>query len=1177
MTTVPCARAFSNTPEADQCHQNYWGAGGNVSSLELLSNVSKAKSLRNPLLFRRDRAHRLQQSQEKNNSRRCKLKKSRDRAHAPAIQHSQSVPVLQVQKIIASSRSQNLFNLTQPPLDEDLKIQEDDLVDTLPIETLPIENVLKKDEKDTDMDSDEWEDEDADLMTPRLVPMRLPISKADFANCIDNRIRLTKNKRLPTSMRKVRTKQNHGGSKKSNAKNLHRWKKCLSERAAYELGMIPHMKRRDLGAGKPDTTRNLPSNVALRQIISSKYVAEPLMARTGSGKRGEGNLCNLSLGNTRLAPILPCIADTSCSLDLSANRMSLGRSSILKDVSQFQQLHHLCLSSNIIGNGSAEGLVDIMSLPHIVSLVMQDCKIGSRQLRSIANVLKTRKKRHSSLQFLDLRGNKIGNFAANLLSGLLSYLLCGLQNLALDNNTITHVGLSSLIHALTEGNAGSNLQRLSISMNPLGSNPQSAIVMSSLLRECEELTDLDLSWTRMSILGDEFREVLSQSKTLLHLQLSHNSMLANECSLLSEALKSNHTLLGLHIQAGNCCTIDWQQQIVAAPSDSGLKLRTLATLSYEGHQLHDGSGLGSQNCWLCEGWSEVEFIWTPGKSGSGVRKHISLCLASESWKPHPMTHDIFSNTWKIYLVLPPKKHRYMFAVDDGYEFASNYPIMLSQLWPGADGKCSVNHVESTRRPFTTTLECTSAKPRLESGVANNEMNEEDAPEKPWTFMTSVFLPRHDKSHMYLKGIRKQAANHDLSNMKGKGTDPTLKGLSTLFSVETDQMSITSILEQHYDVLLDNFRTYTTMGKAVSPITSISKTQWRLFLRDCKLLKTIKNTDGIISTAEADIVYAAAKSNGTNHTDALERSPFCEAICRVIKYRQAMEQHDEARDSGEYVLQHIINHGKRMKSDIFRETHCYIPQVDHLLRCHMLELKSIHHKLSLSTDKYKNGFTMKRWIELCNTTFDVTANRKDEEVDEEEEAPKRPYSVVDLAEIFAHSCMMVAEDELVNTFSFSDFLEAICRYSHLMVKPTMSGIMTGVNKMLTNDHHYEDRTANSSWNRIRELTTQSQVFLEQQGRFVSIQNGALISKSVREQADKLSIEQQQNEQTNSTTKNDMTTKTEGKQEAAVEGEDENNGESKVVDQEMEDYYTSIKNTITQLCNRGRKSKSKKTIF
>ena len=1210
---IPSSSPFSSDNQGNDDQQQYWGAGG-IASVELLNNLSKANTT-----FRQQRQipiiHPILNQR----------KKSRNKINPTTIQKSQSMPVL-------SKLPQNdVFNLTQisttaisPTTAPGLEVTPLTQISTTAISptttpgleatpttppSIPGLEVtpLHQDTPDIDTDSDDWEDQDLDLMTPRSQQnfdgTLSTISKSDFSLVIQSKMKLLREKKLSSKLlRKVRREDIGSSSKfakRANQNNLNRWIRSLSEKAAENLGIV--RIERDPGAPKLISTKSI-DDIALEAIAGQpNYIPEPLLQR--------GSLSNLSIGSTRLEPILPCL-QSELFLDLSSNRISLGRSTILQDIGKFVDLKHLSLSSNLVSNGSAKGLVEILALPKLESLILQDCKIGAMALKSLAMALKKSTTRHSSsLKFLDIRGNNIDDKAAIWLSQCLSHTsgaeaaaanvaegeennhekgmrISSLQNLAIDNNAIRTNGLDSLVHALTEGEGGKRLQRLTISMNPIGKN--GALSIASLLQNCKQLTDLNLSWTKMSTLCDEFRDALGNNKQLLHLSLSHNSLNTDECTLLRDSLTNNHTLLGLHIQTGNCCSIDWSGIIHPAPATNGLRLRTLATLSYEGHTVSDGSGFGSQNCWLCENWSEVEFIWTPGKSGSGVRNSVCVCLASESWKQHPMKHDSVTNTWKLCLCLPPTIHRYMFGVDDGFEFASDYPTMLSQLWPGSNGKCMVNVCKVNARPFGTKLNCQNAKPRLELKDEEELAFENEEANTPWSFTTSVFLPR--QKHAYLKDIKKQTCQYDLSLIKGPShtsghTSGTSKeeedqGLSTMFD-DTDQMAISSLMENKYDMLMDNFRTYTTIGKAVSPITHINKSQWRIFLKDCKLLKTKKYKDGFITTADADIIFTSSKRGGDGK-DALQRSDFCEAICQVIKHLKIERKDELVRLSAEDVLQRISTHGQRLESDLFRKSNLYIKDVDILLRAHLLELKSMHQRLGIETKKGNSGLTLEKWINLCNASFDgitksktnsLTTRKKMEEDKSKDSSSSssvtRPYTVKDLCEIFAISCMNVIDDENADVLLFADFLEAICRYAKLMVKPSLDGTLYSI--MSRSDQRIE----NSSWQRIKELATHRQIFLEKEGRFVTI-----FSKSLRDRANEMKNQEEvsgkvitddKTEGVKDTATNDADADADAAStDAAVDlTSDENENEETAVDSDMENYFNSIKNTIEQLCEQGKR--------
>lgn len=43
-----------------------------------------------------------------------------------------------------------------------------------------------------------------------------------------------------------------------------------------------------------------------------------------------------------------------------------------------------------------------------------------------------------------------------------------------------------------------------------------------------------------------------------------------------------------------------------------------------------------QNCWICEGWEEKEFIWTPKKSGPVNKPPILIHFNFDEYQPHLM-------------------------------------------------------------------------------------------------------------------------------------------------------------------------------------------------------------------------------------------------------------------------------------------------------------------------------------------------------------------------------------------------------------------------------------------------------------------------------------------------------------------------------------------------------------
>ena len=72
------------------------------------------------------------------------------------------------------------------------------------------------------------------------------------------------------------------------------------------------------------------------------------------------------------------------------------------------------------------------------------------------------------------------------------------------------------------------------------------------------------------------------------------------------------------------------------------------------------------NCWICEGWTEVKFIWQPGVSSQTEHDKetpIYLHLSSANYKPElllPNDKGEYSET----LMVPPGGLRYFYSIGE---------------------------------------------------------------------------------------------------------------------------------------------------------------------------------------------------------------------------------------------------------------------------------------------------------------------------------------------------------------------------------------------------------------------------------------------------------------------------------------------------------------------------------
>jgi hypothetical protein len=63
--------------------------------------------------------------------------------------------------------------------------------------------------------------------------------------------------------------------------------------------------------------------------------------------------------------------------------------------------------------------------------------------------------------------------------------------------------------------------------------------------------------------SEAWRDALKENKSLIHVDISHNTMSKIDVEIIAEGLKENHNILGIHM-AGNSGHVDNQGFVVAS-------------------------------------------------------------------------------------------------------------------------------------------------------------------------------------------------------------------------------------------------------------------------------------------------------------------------------------------------------------------------------------------------------------------------------------------------------------------------------------------------------------------------------------------------------------------------------------------------------------------------------------
>ena len=186
--------------------------------------------------------------------------------------------------------------------------------------------------------------------------------------------------------------------------------------------------------------------------------------------------------------------------------------------------------------------------------------------------------------------------------------ICSLESLSLSSNKITDRGAIVISSALKY----MNLIELDLSWNQIMNQGASAIATE--LNNCK-LASLDLSWNSIGSKYDhnrtaakQFSKMFTSNKTLTHIDLSQNHLDEADCTEIGNGLKSNHTLLGLHI-SGNKGTVDNYGNLAADsepwPLEASHCITRIIGTRVEGKE----AWTKRNNCWICGMWKETHLTY----------------------------------------------------------------------------------------------------------------------------------------------------------------------------------------------------------------------------------------------------------------------------------------------------------------------------------------------------------------------------------------------------------------------------------------------------------------------------------------------------------------------------------------------------------------------------------------
>jgi hypothetical protein len=520
------------------------------------------------------------------------------------------------------------------------------------------------------------------------------------------------------------------------------------------------------------------------------------------------------------------------------------------------------------------------------------------------------------------------------------------------------------------------------------------------------LADIDVAWNGLSKdsgamdCAVAIAEVLRESATLYHLDLSYNHFKRDCCAVIAEALRDNHKLYGLHM-VGNAVTMDANGFLEALPSSVQLlqteleptcfnagdpragvskcvgfkqPSQTLAACSGRKHVgankdepllsdtdiLRDRDPLEQQStCWACEGWECLEFNWDIQNDDvcpSSVWAFTSLDnfqfglqLNREPGEPRFTGARMVPPDQKILVVY--QVGNALLPAPDAMVQDLNAPVAItlrecSETKDTFGSKCliSVAGVAPPTRP----------RPQLEPhGLAGTRVVVISGPDGP------VQMPRitetefrarvaHERPKSILQAFKREsrsmvndAFRHDWSLIKKNRLVP-----------QSQESSVSSLLETDYGRVLALYRRLSAIdisGSSAFGVTSLEASSFAVDLGvvDGQVTK-LSDVDRLFIAA--NLMPADQKKNLVVRNDrGLIRYQFLEFLLRIAEqhFLQPGVLAPALEDAVGLLLGKVKELSERRVQEIeyfFQLMHT--DQMDDIYRKHLPILETVYHRLSL---------------------------------------------------------------------------------------------------------------------------------------------------------------------------------------------------------------------------------------
>ena len=680
---------------------------------------------------------------------------------------------------------------------------------------------------------------------------------------------------------------------------------------------------------------DITPNVAYLENLNKKQLRPNTFGLVSSrGKESSIDIRLFSMGDNYADAFSQGIKhlNTLENLNLKSNRLTdIGSEKILKSL-DVKQIKRINLSENRLGENSVNKITNMFSF--------YDCKL-----------------KHLNLE----KTNVSASMIQSLCTSLLYYRR--LTKLILAKNHLSDVSTRYLRDMLQNN---SSLKVLDLHWNNF--TPYGGGLLFEGLAQNKTLKSFDISWNsigRSKLTAEIISKCVKQNTVLAHLDISYNSITEEDAAIIAEGLKSNHTILGLHV-LGNACEVDPRGFLKVNKKTKLKSGQFYQRIIDRPDFVHEKTKM---NCWVCEKWREVLFTCVCEED------NVYLHMDMDQFEPEAMP-KVNAERFELYRAVPPGRINFFFSeinsckIDHEYETVEKRYERTFVYQEGVSTAVKVNIMASfdagsekleictIKNPFLT-------KPRTKVHRYLNMFGQMERIE--WSFNISIFREYKPDNERLLDDCLEFDWRHSKISNFVKNSD--------------DMNSLRQLARENYAIIKLSYKNLSAYGG--SDVFSIGSNVFTDFLNECKIIDSTYQLSDLGVNMNSTLIQKE-KNQKYNPGNSLVRYEFLEIIIRVAadKYIRTRQCSAYTEAFARLMKEHLLPVMSKFSSQKWRLEKYWIEEVDWVLKAHKPLLLALFSRYSgKNTLPGRKAFmSLEEFRMLCNDALLVGEKFATREID-----------------------------------------------------------------------------------------------------------------------------------------------------------------------------------------------------